>query len=150
VVGETAPYVAWLLLTLFWLDSGIYTEHTEFGGRAHWGATFGTYFDGDFDGHGTLVSSMAVGAHYGVATAANVIAVKVWDHAKYAKISDVLASFEWLVAAYLVSENLGIVNLSWTADPSPSLTKAAIQTIAVGLHFIGEMRPRIHDSVFLV
>jgi cerevisin len=84
-----------------------------------------------------LVASTAVGANYGVATAANVIAVKVWDHAQFAKISNVLAAFEWIVAAYSASGNMSVVNLSWTANPSLSLDKAAIQAIAAGLHFTG-------------
>jgi hypothetical protein len=80
---------------------------------------------------------MAIGSHYGIATAANVIDVKCWDDADFARNSDIIAGFEWIVGAYILSNNLGVVNLSWTANPSVSLTKATIQTMAVGLHFTG-------------
>ncbi|CCO31859.1 Subtilisin-like protease 6 [Rhizoctonia solani AG-1 IB] len=55
---------------------GIYTAHSSFGGRARWGATFGGYANQDGNGHGTHTAGTAVGASYGVATSANIIAVK--------------------------------------------------------------------------
>ncbi|ELU36849.1 peptidase inhibitor i9 domain-containing protein [Rhizoctonia solani AG-1 IA] len=57
---------------VYGIDTGIYTAHSSFGGRARWGATFG----GDGNGHGTHTAGTAVGTSYGVATSANIIAVK--------------------------------------------------------------------------
>jgi len=95
-----------------------------------------------------LVASMAVGTHYGVATAANVIAVKVWDHPEYARHSDVISAFEWVVRAYMESGRPSVVNLSWTAKLDVSLTKAAIQAMAVGLHFTGAAGNERQDARF--
>ncbi|KAI0639444.1 serine protease [Trametes polyzona] len=62
---------------IYIVDTGIFTSHSEFGGRARWGKTFGGYADADGNGHGTHVSGTAAGATYGVAKKANLIAVKV-------------------------------------------------------------------------
>jgi len=59
------------------IDTGIYTKHSAFGGRAKWGKTFGDYENEDGNGHGTHCAGTAVSDKYGVAKAANVFAVKV-------------------------------------------------------------------------
>ncbi|CAE6469115.1 unnamed protein product, partial [Rhizoctonia solani] len=61
---------------VYGLDSGIYTAHSCLGGRARWGSTFGGYANWDGHGHGTHTAGTAVGTTYGVATQANIIAVK--------------------------------------------------------------------------
>jgi cerevisin len=38
---------------IYVVDTGIYTAHSQFGGRARWGATFGGYANQDGNGHGT-------------------------------------------------------------------------------------------------
>ena len=72
-------------------DTGIYLAHSDFGGRAVWGATFGGYGDVDDSGHGTHTASTAAGARYGVAKAANIIAVKVLGAAGSGAYSDIIA-----------------------------------------------------------
>ncbi|KAG5636157.1 hypothetical protein DXG03_005097, partial [Asterophora parasitica] len=59
------------------VDTGVYTGHSTFGGRARWGATFGGYPDADGNGHGTHVAGTVGGSQYGVAKAVSIIAVKV-------------------------------------------------------------------------
>ncbi|KAG9122532.1 subtilisin-like serine protease [Ceratobasidium sp. 392] len=61
---------------IYGIDTGIYTAHNCFGGRARWGATFGGYTNADGHGHGTHTAGTAVGYNYGLATSANIIAVK--------------------------------------------------------------------------
>ncbi|ELU38690.1 peptidase inhibitor i9 domain-containing protein [Rhizoctonia solani AG-1 IA] len=56
---------------IYQIDTGIYTAHTQFGGRAKWG-----YPNADGNGHGTALASIIVGSTYGIATRANITAIK--------------------------------------------------------------------------
>ncbi|SJL11638.1 uncharacterized protein ARMOST_15044 [Armillaria ostoyae] len=81
------------------VDTGIYTAHSTFGGRASWGATFGGYADADGNGHGTHVAGTVGGTQYGVAKSVHLIAVKVLDDSGSGYISDILAGLEWVIDA---------------------------------------------------
>jgi len=61
---------------IYVVDTGIYIDHLDFGGRARWGWTAPglTPFDGN--GHGTHCAGIAGGNLYGVAKNSNLIAVK--------------------------------------------------------------------------
>ncbi|KAG6887663.1 hypothetical protein C0995_013688 [Termitomyces sp. Mi166 len=70
---------AGLGVDIYVMDTGIYLDHTEFGGRARLGATFGDYGEslGNGSFHGTHCAGTAAGSSVGVARAASIIAVKV-------------------------------------------------------------------------
>lgn len=61
------------------LDTGVYTSHSEFGGRAVWLANTIDGDDTDGHGHGTHVASLAGGATYGTAKSVPLFAIKVLD-----------------------------------------------------------------------
>ncbi len=62
------------------IDTGIYVDHPEFGGRATWLANYaGDGSDTDGNGHGTHVSGTIGSATYGVAKKTKLYAVKVLD-----------------------------------------------------------------------
>jgi subtilisin family serine protease len=67
-------------IPVFVLDTGIYTEHEDFQGRASWGkVVVEGASKADNDGHGTHCSGIIAGNKYGVAKKAKLIAVKVFD-----------------------------------------------------------------------
>jgi cerevisin len=69
-------------------DTGIYTAHSQFGGRARWGITYGGYANADGNGHGTHVSGTVGGSQFGVAKSVSLIAVKVLSDAGSGAYSD--------------------------------------------------------------
>jgi cerevisin len=102
---------------IYGLDTGILTTHTAFGGRATWGATYGGYASRDGNGHGTRTyrfiwslilsrlkrihedtAGTAAGSGFGLATASNVIAVKVCSDAGECATSDIVAGVNYVVS----------------------------------------------------
>jgi len=61
----------------FVLDTGIYTSHNDFNGRASWGANFVDTDDTDGNGHGTHCAGTIGGTTYGLAKKCRLVAVKV-------------------------------------------------------------------------
>jgi len=61
----------------FVLDTGIYTEHVDFNGRASWGNNFVDSDNTDGNGHGTHCAGTIGGTTYGLAKNVNLVAVKV-------------------------------------------------------------------------
>ena len=90
------------------LDSGVDLNHPDL--RSKWRGGQNSWFDphgeheapADVDGHGTATMSLIVGGNaggmaIGVAPGARWIAVKIFNDAGNARISDVLAGFQWLL-----------------------------------------------------
>ena len=80
------------------IDTGIYVDHVEFGGRATFGANFaGDGQNTDGNGHGTHVSGTIGSAAYGVAKRTNLIGVKVLDAQGSGTASGVIMGIQWAV-----------------------------------------------------
>ena len=74
------------------IDTGINIHHAEFEGRASWGKTSPKHdVDEDANGHGTHCAGTVGSRKYGVAKAANLIAVKVLGSNGSGSTSDVIA-----------------------------------------------------------
>lgn len=64
------------------VDTGVYTGHSEFEGRAFWGYNaYPNSKNTDMNGHGTHCAGVIASKTYGVAKKANIMAVKVLDGA---------------------------------------------------------------------
>jgi subtilisin family serine protease len=103
------------------IDTGIWTLHPEFGGRANnvfdaYGAT-----GEDCNGHGTHVSGTIGATTYGVAKAVSLHGVRVLSCAGLGLNSDVIAGVDWVSANHV---NPAVANMSLGGGKSPALDQA--------------------------
>ncbi|KAK9783387.1 putative Peptidase S8/S53 domain-containing protein [Seiridium cardinale] len=83
---------------LYCLDTGVKITHTEFGGRAIWGANFiDNSPNTDENGHGTHTCATAAGNVVGVDNTTTPIAVKCLDKNSSGSWSGVMAAIDWAV-----------------------------------------------------
>jgi cerevisin len=118
------------------LDTGIFTAHSDFGGRARWGITFiGT--DGqDVDGHGTHVGGTIGGARWGVAKGANLIAVKVLGDDGRGSKMDSIDGLQWVRDQALASGRPSVVNMSLGGQKNQLQNDAVDAVTAAGIHVV--------------
>ncbi|KAG5640721.1 hypothetical protein DXG03_007430 [Asterophora parasitica] len=116
------------------VDTGVYTGHSTFGGRARWGATFGGYPDADGNGHGTHVAGTVGGSQYGVAKAASIIAVKVLSDAGSGAVVDIVDGLQWVASAAAASGRPSIATLSLGGGASVPLDNAVTSLVNKGIH----------------
>ncbi|KAJ1311909.1 hypothetical protein OPQ81_010369 [Rhizoctonia solani] len=117
---------------IYSLDTGIQINHTSFGGRAHWGKTFGGYRPSKLkiDTAGT-----AVGDAYGVATSSNIIAVKVLDDSGLGQWSDIIAGIDYVIAQSTQFDRPSIATLSLSGSRYTPVDMAVTNAISKGIHF---------------
>ena len=118
-------------VTVYVVDTGIYTDHSEFGGRAKWGANFiSGSVNTDENGHGTHCSGTIAGSTYGVAKEANLVAVKVLDANGTGTNSDVISGIQW------VGNNCNgdcVLSMSLAGSESTAVNSAVSSTISGGI-----------------
>jgi len=133
------------------LDTGIYTQHQEFEGRASWGITIPKHsVDADMHGHGTHCAGTIASRKYGIAKKANVIAVKVLGSNGSGSMSDFVAGVDWTYnqvmkkakAAEVEYRATGtttykgsVANISLGGGRSKALDDAVNNVVDQGLHF---------------
>ncbi|KAF1986174.1 subtilisin-like protein, partial [Aulographum hederae CBS 113979] len=82
---------------IYIVDTGINTEHVAFEGRAKWGYNYPGSKPMDGDGHGSHCGGSAAANVFGVASKANLIAVKVLDDTGSGPTDDVVAGIEYVI-----------------------------------------------------
>lgn len=117
------------------VDSGIRTNHVEFGGRASvvHDVMGDENVDGDCNGHGTHIASLIGGEKTGVAPGVRLAAVRVLDCDGFGTTSSLLAGLEWLHAN---AEPASVVNLSLSTlrgRESPQIAASVNRLISQGL-----------------
>ncbi|KAK4504099.1 hypothetical protein PRZ48_005014 [Zasmidium cellare] len=118
------------------IDTGIYTEHNDFGGRAIKGANFvPDEDDRDGNGHGTHVAGTTGSNTYGVAKKTTLIAVKVLSSEGSGTNAQVLAGIDWAVQDAKAKGRIGkaVANLSLGGIFSPMSNQAAAAAVQQGL-----------------
>jgi subtilisin family serine protease len=103
------------------IDTGIWTLHSEFGGRAD--NVFDAYHatGEDCNGHGTHVSGTIGAATYGVAKGVSLHGVRVLSCAGVGLNSDVIAGVDWVSANHV---SPAVANMSLGGGKSAALDQA--------------------------
>lgn len=120
--------------SIYIVDTGIRSTHTEFSGRIKSGFSAISDSGGteDCNGHGTHVASSAAGANFGVAKAASLIPVRVLGCDGTGLLSGVIAGLDWIAGQY-VDGTPAVVNLSLGGGANSSLDTAVNSLINRGI-----------------
>ncbi|GAA1293395.1 S8 family peptidase [Saccharothrix xinjiangensis] len=120
-------------VTAYIIDTGIRTTHSDFGGRAVWGAnTSGDGNDSDCNGHGTHVAGTVGGAAHGVAKGVRLVAVKVLNCAGSGTTAGVIAGVDWVTAN---RSGPSVANMSLGGGAQAALDAAVANSIAAGITY---------------
>lgn len=116
------------------IDTGILTNHADFGGRASVGVdVVGDGRNGqDCNGHGTHVSGIVAGATYGVAKAAKLYAVRVLDCSGSGSWSGVIAGVDWVTKTRQLP---AVANMSLGGGQSKAVNDAVANSIKAGVTY---------------
>ncbi|MFL4945975.1 S8 family peptidase [Streptomyces sp. MMS24-I31] len=122
-------------VTVYLVDSGLRTTHTQFGGRASIGVD--EVGDGrkgaDCLGHGTHVAGIIGAKDYGVAKAVRLVAVRVTDCNDSAATSAIVNAADW-ITAHAVKP--AVVNMSINGGVSTTEDNAIKKSIASGITWV--------------
>ncbi|HLL00997.1 MAG TPA: S8 family serine peptidase [Myxococcaceae bacterium] len=114
------------------IDTGIRLTHSDFGGRAVHGfnAIADSNGSNDCNGHGTHVAGTVGGATWGVAKAANLIAVRVLDCGGSGTYEGVIAGVDWVTANHVKP---AVANMSLGGGASQAVDDAVTASVAAGV-----------------
>ncbi|KAG0033624.1 hypothetical protein BGZ81_007882 [Podila clonocystis] len=122
-------------ITAYVVDTGVYTAHSDFGGRATWGANFITGSPNtDQNGHGTHVAGTIGGTKYGVAKKVSIVGVKVLDAQGSGTLSGVIAGMDWVAGRAVPGKS--VVNMSLGGGKSQAIDDAAGRLFAKNIPLI--------------
>ncbi|EFX02302.1 subtilisin-like protease [Grosmannia clavigera kw1407] len=122
-------------ITAYVVDTGILVTHSQFAGRATFGANFVNSVNTDENGHGSHVAGTIGGTTFGVAKNVRLVAVKVLDADGGGTNSGVLAGLEWVAANATASGLAGkaVMNMSLGGSRSRSINAAVSAIKAAGV-----------------
>jgi cerevisin/serine protease len=116
------------------IDTGIYIGHSDFGGRAVWGANFiAGSPNTDENGHGTHVAGTIVGNVYGIAKKATAVGVKVLDRNGSGTLAGVINGLNWVGEQRRSHGRPSTANLSLGASYSAIVNDATDAIVRLGV-----------------
>lgn len=123
-------------VTVYVIDTGVRTTHSQFGGRASSGWDF---VDNDADasdcnGHGTHVAGTIGGSTYGVAKGVSIVAVRVLDCGGSAPWSVIIAGIDYVTAQHDPGE-AAVANMSLGGGANIAVDAAVRNSIADGVSY---------------
>lgn len=119
------------------MDTGVQIDHIEFEGRVSNGPICEHCVNADDEeGHGTHVLGTIIGKTVGVARKASAVSLKVIDRSKQARISALLAAFDFVLSEP-TPDNLKMVNMSLNKGFYYSSLNHAVNTAGRrGVHIV--------------
>ncbi|KAI1199055.1 proteinase T-like protein [Nemania serpens] len=117
------------------VDTGIYTAHPEFEGRATWLANYADSSNSDGNGHGTHVAGTVGSKTYGVAKKTQLYAVKVLNASGSGTTSGVVAGMNYVTSdsATRSCPKGSVANMSLGGSVSTSINSAGRAMINAGV-----------------
>jgi subtilisin family serine protease len=114
------------------IDTGIRTDHVEFGGRASAGYDASGGTGQDCNGHGTHVAGTAGGSTYGVAKGVSLVGVRVLDCNGFGSWSAVIAGVDWVTLNHVKP---AVANMSLGGGAYTAVDDAVNNSIAAGVTY---------------
>jgi len=118
------------------VDTGINTAHVSFGGRATFGFAAQGLPEVDDEGHGTHCAGTIASKDFGVAKAANVIAVKVLSADGSGATSDIVSGIQFAMQSAAASGKPSVISMSLGGGVSTALDRAVTAATAAGVHVV--------------
>jgi len=118
---------------IYVIDSGVYTEHTEFETRASWGYVSKGLSTKDDNGHGTHVAGIAAGKTFGVAKNANIIAVKVLDQSGFTTVDACISGINWVAGRPGLTRRPSIALMAFSVNRSFAINDATTILVRSGV-----------------
>jgi subtilisin family serine protease len=123
-------------VNIYVIDTGVNSDHQDFGGRARQGANFVSGESiADGNGHGTHCSGTAAGRAYGVAKAANIVGVKVLGNNGSGSLAAILNGIDWAVndARNTVGVSRAVISMSLGSPFSQTSNNAVRNAVNAGV-----------------
>ncbi len=124
-------------VTVYVLDTGVYSAHSEFGGRVVNGFT--SINDGrgteDCQGHGTHVAGTIAGTVYGVAKQATIVPLRVLGCSGSGSYSGIIAGIDWTITHHQAGVP-AVANMSLGGSASSVLNAAIARAVADGITYV--------------
>jgi subtilisin family serine protease len=113
-------------ITAYVVDTGVKVTHSEFEGRATFGANFVDNIDDDQNGHGSHVAGTIGGATFGVAKKVSIVGVKVLDAQGTGANSGVLQGMDFVIQDVQQKRLSGkaVMNMSLGGGRSGAINRA--------------------------
>jgi subtilisin family serine protease len=117
-------------VTIYILDTGIRSNHTQFGGRVRSGYSPIGGTTEDCNGHGTHVAGIAAGTTYGVAKLATLVPIRAMACDGAGSMDAILAGINWMIG---VARGPSVLNMSLGGSRYTALNEAVERAAARGI-----------------
>jgi subtilisin family serine protease len=119
-------------IDVYVIDTGVRTTHSEFDGRAVWGANFVDSVTTDDNGHGTHCAGTIGGSTVGLARDCRIVAVRVLNRAGSGTLAGVVAGCDWTANTARERGIRCVASMSLGGGKSDPLNNAVLNMIKGG------------------